>query len=96
VTIEAWQLVLGVVGVIAVPGIGAYVGVRVSNTENRKDSQENHRLLLALHKRFDEIEDKVEKVQEVQARHDERIQSLKESQRFWLKESFIAAKGEIG
>ena len=47
--------------------------------------QETQRLVKALHKRFDDIEHDVKSVKEVQARHDERIKALKESQQFTLR-----------
>lgn len=68
--------------------------------------QETQRLVKALHGRFDALENDVRTVREQQARHDERIKALKQSQQFRLhrnlgstvaeaeQDMFISGEGE--
>ncbi len=64
--------------VVAIAGaIGSFVAVKQGGAETQ-------RLVKALHTRFDVLEKDVRDVREVQARHDERIKALKQSQRFKL------------
>ena len=64
--------------VVAIAGaIGSFFAVKFGGAETQ-------RLVKALHTRFDKIEQDVQCVKETQARHDERIKALKQSQRFKL------------
>jgi len=63
---------------VAIAGaIGSFFAVKQGGAETQ-------RLVKALHTRFDTLEKDMQGVKEVQARHDERIKALKQSQRFKL------------
>ncbi len=64
--------------VVAIAGaLGSFFAVKFGGAETQ-------RLVKALHTRFDTLEKDVRDIREVQARHDERIKALKQSQRFKL------------
>ena len=64
--------------VVAIAGaLGSFFAVKFGGAETQ-------RLVKALHTRFDKIEQDMQGVKETQARHDERIKALKQSQRFKL------------
>lgn len=72
---------------MVVTALGAFFAVKFGQ-------QEQQRLLLALHKRFDTLEEKVEGIQLEQVRLDERLKAqalviaeIKQSQRFKLREA---------
>lgn len=60
-----------------VSAVGAFFAVKLGG-------QETQRLVKALHSRFDHLEGEVAGVKLQQARQDERIKNIKESQRFYF------------
>jgi hypothetical protein len=58
--------------------VGSFVAVRLGLRETRQ-------LLVALHARFDRVEARVRSVELQQARDDERIKGLRNTQRFRLR-----------
>jgi hypothetical protein len=84
------EVILSLFGVLLIPGIGSFIGVKFG-------LQAVDAKVSALHKRFDEMEQRQQKNEVELGRHDERIANLKESQRFWIKETQnVFAKGDIG
>lgn len=68
-----------------VAAIGSFFAVKLGG-------QETQRLVKALHTRFDHLEGEVASVKLQQARQDERIKNIKESQRFYFAAKRAAAE----
>jgi len=64
--------------VALVAAVGSFFAVKLGG-------QETQRLVKALHARFDHLEGEVAGVKLQQARQDERIKNIKESQRFYFQ-----------
>ena len=66
--------------------LGSFFAVKFGQAETQ-------RLVKALHGRFDELERDVREIRETQARHDERIKALRQSQQFKLNRRLAAIDG---
>jgi TolA-binding protein len=73
--------------VALVSAVGAFFAVKFGGAETQ-------RLVKALHGRFDHLEGEVASVKLQQARQDERIKGLKESQRFRLQTKRALAEAQ--
>lgn len=73
----------------------AFAGALGSFFAVKYGQQETQRLVKALHGRFDKLEGEVNGIKIQQARQDERIKGIKESQRFRLKSKLALAEADM-